>query len=67
MWTQADIDKLKTIIASGVESAHYDHRGVRYQGLEQLRALLASMEQEVAGAAGRPSYRRVVTRKGFSS
>jgi hypothetical protein len=49
-WTQAEIDTLKAAIASGVQTVAYADRTVTYQSLEEMRALLASMEQIVSGA-----------------
>lgn len=65
MWTQADIDKLKAAIASGVLSVRYDGppaRTVTYQSLSEMRALLASMQRSVQKA---PSHRYVTVKKGF--
>lgn len=67
-WTQADIDQLKAAIASGILTVRYDGppaRTLTYQNLAEMRSLLASMQQDVATTAGRPSYRLIATRKGF--
>ncbi len=67
-WTQADVDALKAAVASGILTVTYDgppRRSVTYQGLTEMRALLASMQQDVGGAAGEASYRLIATRKGF--
>jgi len=55
-WTQADIDKLKGAIASGVRSVTYDggkdgKRTIEYQDLDAMRALLAEMVRQVAAPA----------------
>lgn len=49
-WTQAEIDALKAAVASGVQTVTYSDRTVTYQSLEDMRALLATMEQSVTGA-----------------
>jgi hypothetical protein len=64
-WTQADVDTLKTAIASGVLSVRYDGppaRSITYQNLTEMRSLLAEMTRQVQGTT---SYRRVQTTKGF--
>ena len=65
MWTQADIDRHKAAVASGILTVRYDGppgRTITYQSLGEMRALLASMQREVSRA---PTYRLVSTRKGF--
>lgn len=68
-WTQADIDTLKAAVASGVLTVSYDgppRRTITYQSLAEIRSLLASMQQDVARAAGQASsYRLASTRKGL--
>lgn len=67
-WTQADVDALKVSVASGVLSVRYDGppaRTITYHSLAEMRSLLASMQQDVAAAAGRTSYRLASTRKGL--
>lgn len=67
-WTQAEIDTLRAAIASGVLTVTYDgppRRSITYQSLDAMRALLASMEQSAAVAAGRTTYRLIATRKGL--
>jgi hypothetical protein len=68
LWTQADVDALKAAVASGVLSVRYDGppgRTVTYHSLSEMRALLASMVQDVARASGSGSYRLIQTKKGF--
>lgn len=69
MWTQADVDRMKAAVSSGVLSVTYDgppSRTVTYQNLDSMRALLAEMVAEVETAAGRRSnYKLAATRKGF--
>lgn len=65
-WTQADIDKLKAAIASGILSVSYagpPARSITYQSLAEMRKLLAEMERSVSGST---TYRRVAFSKGFS-
>jgi hypothetical protein len=67
-WTQTDVDALKAAVASGILTVTYDgppRRSITYQSLDAMRGLLASMQQEVAAAAGGVSYRLIATRKGF--
>jgi hypothetical protein len=68
-WTQEDVDKLKAAVASGILTVRYDGppgRTITYQSLSEMRALLASMEQDVAREAGTAtSYRLAATRKGL--
>lgn len=66
-WTQAQIDELKTAIASGVLTVSYSGppaRSVTYQSLKEMRELLAAMQQDVNAAAGGRSYVLAATRKG---
>jgi hypothetical protein len=67
-WTQTDVDALKAAVASGILTVTYDgppRRSITYQSLDAMRGLLASMQQDVRGAAGETSYRLMATRKGF--
>jgi hypothetical protein len=64
-WTQADIDKLKAAISSGVLSVSYagpPARSITYQSLAEMRALLAEMTASVGGGS---TYRLATTRKGL--
>lgn len=66
-WSQADIDALKSAVASGVLTVQYDgppRRSITYQSLDSMRSLLASMQQDVARSNGGVSYRLASTRKG---
>lgn len=69
IWTQTDVDTLKVAVASGVLTVRYSGppaREVTYQSLAAMRALLADMIADVAGAAGtRQGYRLAKFRKGF--
>ena len=67
LWTQSDIDTLKTAIAGGVRRVVYDgppKREVEYQDLKEMRALLAEMCSQVADSR---SFRRTTHNKGFRS
>lgn len=52
-WTQTDVDRLKSAIATGALRVKYgsgfDEREVIYRSLDEMKATLAMMEQEVAG------------------
>ena len=65
MWTTADIESLKTAVASGILTVRYDGppgRTITYQSLSEMRSLLAEMQRETKSA---PAYRLAQTRKGF--
>jgi hypothetical protein len=65
IWTQTDIDKLKSAVASGVLSVTYSgppSRTVTYQSLAEMRSLLSEMTREVSAS---PPYRLLSTSKGF--
>lgn len=69
-WTQADIDRLKTAIASGIVTVSYDgppRRTVQYQNTKDMLAALAAMEAEVVIATGTGRSTSTVARftKGF--
>ena len=67
-WSQADVDALTLAVGSGILSVRYDGppaRTIVYQSLNDMRSLLASMQQDVARAAGAPSYSLAATRKGL--
>lgn len=68
-WTQDDVDKLKTSIASGVLIVSYDgppKRLVQYQTIDAMLKALALMQFEVETAAGtRISNRYASASKGF--
>lgn len=67
-WTQADVDALKAAVATGVLSVRYDGppaRQITYHSLGEMRALLASMQQEVTRSSGGRTHRFAATSKGF--
>lgn len=70
IWTQDEVDTLKSAVASGVLTVIYagpPQRQVTYQSLEAMRSLLAEMVRSVAADNGSPktSFRRVAFGKGF--
>lgn len=68
-WTQADVDALKTAVASGILTVTYSgppSRTVTYQNLDAMRRLLAEMVADVGNAAGtRSNYKLAANRKGL--
>ena len=65
IWTQADIDTLKKAIVGGVLEVEFDgppKRKVKYQGLPEMRKLLAEMVRSVGKTTG---YRRTKHKRGF--
>lgn len=64
-WTQADIDKLRAAVASGILTVSYagpPARTITYQSLDAMRALLAEMVRQVSGST---PVRLVSFNKGF--
>lgn len=57
-WTQADIDTLRAAIATGARRVKFgagpDARETEFRSLSDMRATLAMIEAEVAGAAPAP-------------
>lgn len=69
-WTQADIDTLKAAITLGVLTVNFSGppaRSITYQSLDQMRALLGSMQHDVDAQAGKPRFKRLTTHKGFDA
>lgn len=68
-WTESDVATLRAAIASGVLSVEYagpPARRITYQGLSEMRSLLAQMVAEVSTSAGtRTNYRLASTSKGL--
>ena len=50
-WTQTDIDRLKSAIASGTKTVSYADKTVTYQDLDSMLQALALIEAEVNGAS----------------
>jgi hypothetical protein len=61
-YTQADIDELKRIRATGALRAKFADREVEYRSLEEIDRIIADMERAVNGGG---SYRLVSTSKGL--
>lgn len=60
-YTQADADRLRSAIAKGVASAELNGEKLTFRSLADMRATLAMIEAELAGAVGgaaRVSYPR---------
>lgn len=52
--TQADLDALDRMIASGVISTTYDGKRVEYRSMKELREARAALAAQLASAAGTP-------------
>lgn len=64
-WTQTDIDKLKTAIASGVMRVDYENTRVHYQTTDDMLKALRRMESELAeGAMGKGTGRTILVQHG---
>lgn len=61
MWTQADIDALKSAMGGGVRRVQYASGSVEYHSVAEMSKLLKDMQREVDGAA---RVRRTVARFG---
>ncbi|GLK71703.1 hypothetical protein KHC23_13010 [Ancylobacter dichloromethanicus] len=60
-FTQADVDKLKKAMATGVKSLTYsDGKKAEYHSLSEMTAWLRQMEAEVAKASGVRAPRSVL-------
>lgn len=58
-WEQADLDKLKRMVTSGVRAVTFsDGRNVTYRTLEELKQAIAMVAAELGVAAGTPRVRR---------
>lgn len=68
-WTQADIDALKSLIATGAESVSYGGppaRSMTARPLDEMLQLLALMQAEVNATNGTATtYRLAATKKGL--
>lgn len=66
-WTTAQRDELQATIATGLLTVEYSGPPARretYQSLDAMRALLAEMNRQLAGA---PAYRLGVVRTGLNT
>jgi hypothetical protein len=61
-YTQAEIDELKRIRATGALRAKFADREVEYRSLEEIDRIIADMERAVNGTS---SYRLASTSKGL--
>jgi hypothetical protein len=61
-YTQAQIDELKRIRATGALEAEFNGRHVVYRSLEEIDRIIADMERAVNGGG---TYRVVSTSKGL--
>ena len=61
-WTSADVDALRAALAKGIKRATVGGVTREFYSLDEMIALLNTMEAEVNGA---PSYRLAQTTKGF--
>jgi hypothetical protein len=51
-YTQADADALRKAIAQGASRVQFQDRSVTYRSLDEMRQILALIENELAGAVG---------------
>lgn len=56
--TQADIDALEKVLASGVLTVRYQDRTVTYQTTESMQKELARMKCDLAAASGTTGNQR---------
>lgn len=66
-WTQADIDTLKSAILErkGARSIQFSDQVVTFGSIDEMKSLLALMQQDIATTAGYPSRTRfAATSKG---
>ena len=64
--TQADIDALEKVLASGVLTVRYADRSVTYQSTAEMQKELERMQRELAATEGTAKrYTLVATRKGL--
>lgn len=61
-YAQADIDALRAAVKQGVSSVSYADRTVTYRSLDEMRKLLAEMENAVNAPK---RVRRIASNKGF--
>lgn len=69
LWTQDDVDRLKTAIAGGavLQSMTFGDQTFTFRTMDEMLKLLALMQQEVNGAAGTAGRTRYgATSKGTS-
>ncbi|WP_417844832.1 phage head-tail joining protein [Thalassospira sp.] len=54
-FTQADIDRLKSAMASGTLKVEVDGKSVTYRSIAEMREVLRMMEGDVKGPSARVS------------
>lgn len=57
---QSQIDALKTVIISGVNSAGYGDKRTEFRSLTELRQILNDLEEELAAALGQGGRMRQI-------
>ncbi len=62
--TQAERDLLAAAIKSGVVRVNYQDRTVQYGSLPEMRAILAEMDEYLAGSAAPERHSRVAHTRG---
>jgi hypothetical protein len=65
-WTQTDIDALKAAIAAGrgAKSIVFGDQTVTFHSVDEMRALLRMMQEDVSSAASTPRTRYAAFDKG---
>ena len=58
-WTQTDIDRLKSAIATGALRVRYIDRDVTYRSLDEMRETLRMINAEVNAVPGRTATRQI--------
>jgi hypothetical protein len=64
---QGQLDALQAALASGADSVSYDGKSVRYKSSEEMRAAIASIQNQINGLTGAnsPGSFRVRSTKGW--
>jgi len=65
VWTQAQIDNMRALIAEGIMTVEYDGHRTTYQNMTEMRKALAQMLADNAAAAGTGSISVMNTSKGL--
>lgn len=61
MYTQAQLDALTTVIASGVEGAGYGDKRTDFRSLSDLRQIADAIQENLDGGSGRMRQIRVTS------
>lgn len=59
---QGQLDALRTAYATGTDSVSYDGKSVRYRSAEEMRAAIASLENQINGLTGATPPRSILIR-----